>query len=124
MDLRAQKVITLINDNFHRGLLLHEIAKCVNISPSRLRHMFKAETGTTPTQYLKTLRLQKAKDLLETTFMSVKEITARVGMGDESHFVRDFKKNYGLSPMQHRLVYFGGRFNENMLTEVVSHISQ
>jgi AraC-like DNA-binding protein len=46
--------------------------------------------------------LEKAKYLLESSFLSVKEITYRVGINDESHFVRDFKKAYGNAPRQHR----------------------
>ncbi len=56
-----------------------------------------------PIKYLKLLRLEKAKHLLETSFLSVKEITYQVGINDESHFVRDFKKAYGNAPGQHRI---------------------
>lgn len=55
-----------------------------------------------PIKYLKLLRMEKAKHLLETSFLSVKEITYRVGINDESHFVRDFKKTYGKAPTQYR----------------------
>ena len=55
-----------------------------------------------PIKYLKLLRMEKAKHLLETTFLSVKEITYRVGINDDSHFVRDFKKAYGTAPTQYR----------------------
>ena len=113
MDPRTMIIITHLNDNFHRRLSCSGIAKLVNISPSRLRHMFKAETGISVARHLKTIRMQKAKELLETTFLSVKEIMARVGMSDESHFVRDFKKEYGMTPSQYRaafsLVTYGQR---------------
>jgi Helix-turn-helix domain len=55
-----------------------------------------------PIRYLKQLRMEKAKHLLETSFLSVKEITFRVGINDDSHFVRDFKKAYGKAPTQYR----------------------
>ena len=58
-------------------------------------------------QYLKALRLEKACELLGTTYLSVKEIAVQVGLNDASHFVRDFKKVYGLTPTQHR----NNRFN-------------
>ena len=48
------------------------------------------------------LKMQEAKRLLETTFLTVKEVAHHVGLGDESHFVRDFKRLYGHSPGQHR----------------------
>ena len=42
--------------------------------------------------------MERAKDLLESSFLSVKEIAFQVGLNDESHFVRDFKSTYGFSP--------------------------
>lgn len=52
----------------------------------------------TPAQYLKSLRMQRAKQLIDSTFLNTKEIMRRVGMKDESHFVREFKRVYGLPP--------------------------
>jgi hypothetical protein len=46
--------------------------------------------------------MQRAKDLLESSFLSVKEIAFQVGLNDESHFVRDFKSTYGFSPAHYR----------------------
>lgn len=46
--------------------------------------------------------MEKARYLLETSFLSVKEITHSVGLNDESHFVRDFKKAYGEPPTRYR----------------------
>jgi AraC-like DNA-binding protein len=40
--------------------------------------------------------------LLTTTFLSVKQIVRRVGLTDESHFVRDFKRSYGVTPGEYR----------------------
>lgn len=59
-----------------------------------------------PTQYLKSIRIRKAKELLETTFMSVKQIMSVVGIGDRNHFAHDFKKAYGLSPTEYRKLNF------------------
>jgi len=56
----------------------------------------------TPASYLKALRIEEARKLVETTFLTNQEIIAKVGLGDESHFARDFKKAYGLSPVQYR----------------------
>ena len=53
-------------------------------------------------QYLKALRMQTACELLETTDLSIKQIMLGVGIRDESHFVRDFKRKYGMTPTQYR----------------------
>jgi len=78
------------------------MAASVNLSYSRLEHLFKAETGMTPVSYLKKLRIEKARELLETTFLTNQQIIVKVGMYDESHFIKDFKKAYGLRPSQYR----------------------
>jgi AraC-like DNA-binding protein len=102
MDQRVQRVITLIDNNFHQHLSEEDLGRAVNLSPWGLCHLFKSETGKAPLQYLRTVRMEKAKSLLETTFLSVKQIMRLVGLRDESHFVRDFKIRYGLSPTTHR----------------------
>lgn len=55
-----------------------------------------------PIRYLRQLRMERAKHLLESSFLSVKEIAFQVGLNDESHFVRDFKSTYGYSPALYR----------------------
>ena len=82
---------------------MSEMAQIVNLSPSRLRYLFKKETGVAPAHYLRTFRLEQAKELLETTFLSVKEIIRSIGVNDQSHFIREFKKSYGLTPAQYRM---------------------
>lgn len=105
MDRRVRKVIDYMKDDLCRELPFDEIARSVNLSPSRLRYLFKAETGMAPAHYLKYLRLQKAKELAESTFLNVKQIMDKLGIRDQSHFVRDFKRAYGLTPSQYRASY-------------------
>ena len=105
MDQRIQIIITLLNGEVDQQRSLDELARVVNLSSSRLRHLFKDHTGLTPVAYLKTLRLEKAKELLETTFLSHKEIMKRIGVQDKSHFARDFKNVYGLSPSRYRRLH-------------------
>ncbi|HJT68152.1 MAG TPA: helix-turn-helix transcriptional regulator [Pyrinomonadaceae bacterium] len=83
-------------------LTLTEFAHSVNLSVWRLSHIFKSDVGMPPIKYLKLLRMERAKGLLESSFLSVKEIAFRVGLNDESHFVRDFKSTYGYSPTTYR----------------------
>jgi AraC-like DNA-binding protein len=75
-----------------------ETISVLKLSPSRFRHLFKQETGTSPAQYVKHLRLRLARQLLEKSSLSVKEVMASAGINDFSHFVRDFKLKYGCSP--------------------------
>ena len=102
MDRRVQITISFMKANLQREVLLSEMARLVNLSPSRLQHLFKAETGTSLTQYLKSLRLERARELLETTFLSVKQVMTTAGLKNKSHFVKDFKKAYGMTPTEYR----------------------
>ena len=83
-------------------LCLTEFAQSVNLSVWRLCHIFKSDVGMPPMRYLRLLRMERARFLLESSFLSVKEIAYRVGLNDESHFVRDFKSTYGSSPALYR----------------------
>jgi len=102
MDVRIQFLTSHIQNEFHRDLHLEEQAHLVNLSPSRLQHLFKNQTGQTLAQYVLGRRLQQARVLLETTELRVKEVMNKVGISDDSHFTRDFKKRFGLSPTGYR----------------------
>ena len=105
-DRRVQVVKILIEDNFHLRLDLSDMAKAVNLSPWRLAHLFKAEVGISPLRYLALVRLQRARQYLETGFLTVREIAISVGIPNPSHFTRSFKAAYGSSPVQHRNTHF------------------
>ena len=79
-----------------------ELADSVNLSASRLRLLFKAETGLTIQQYVKRQRLQRAQELARTTFLRVSEIADLLGFDDVSHFVRDFRLMFGVTPETYR----------------------
>jgi AraC-like DNA-binding protein len=103
LDKRVEKIIQMMREDVRGELSLAEFAQAVNLSVWRLCHIFKSDIGMPPMRYLRGLRMERAKDLLESSFLSVKEIAYRVGLNDESHFVRDFKSTYGSSPALYRL---------------------
>lgn len=105
MEPRVHRMIRLMTKDLRRQVSLDELAQSLNLSASRLRHLFKVATGTSPARFLKARRLQKAKELLEKTLLSVKEVMRKAGFKHRSHFVNDFKKAYGLSPSHYRLQF-------------------
>lgn len=112
MDHRVQAIIVYMQGNLHKKLLVSKLAKRVNISPSHLGYLFKAETDISLMQHLHRLRMEEARWLVETTHLSLKEIMRKVGINDESHFVRDFKHEYGLPPVQYRARFHSGSIGE------------
>jgi len=102
LDKRVEKIIQMMRDDVRGELSLSAFAQSVNLSVWRLCHIFKSDVGMPPIRYLRLLRMERAKGLLESSFLSVKEIAFQVGLNDESHFVRDFKSTYGFSPALYR----------------------
>ncbi len=103
MDKRVERIIAIMKTDLRQDFNVSKLAKSVNLSPNRFNDLFKTETGTPPIRYLKSLRMAKAATLLSNSFLSVKQVMARVGFRDESHFARDFKRIYGSAPTQYRL---------------------
>jgi transcriptional regulator GlxA family with amidase domain len=104
-DRRVQVVRVLLEGAFDRKLGLRDMSAEVNLSPWRLAHLFKAETGMSPQRYLTLVRLQRARNQLETSFLSVQEIGAAVGIPNPSQFTKCFKAAYGMTPVEYRKVH-------------------
>lgn len=105
MDFRIRRVVEILSSDLRIEVSFKDLAKSLNLSTSRLRHLFKDEVGISPKQFVRKVKLQKAKSLLEQTNYSIKEIGARVGLHDESHFVRDFETTFGQTPSRYRETY-------------------
>jgi len=101
-DARVQAGIDFMNANFHRKIALDEIAQVVNSSSANFSHLFKMETGITPVEYLIRLRMKKARELLKSTFLSVKQVMAASGYNSKSHFTRHFKRRFSVTPSEYR----------------------
>lgn len=104
MDRRIELVTAKLKTEPTAAWDFAALAVQVNLSPSRFRHLFKQETGTTPVQYLKEVRLRHAAKLLRTSFLTIKQILERVGLGSNAHFVHDFRRLYGMTPTAYRRI--------------------
>lgn|ERR1041385_5301048 len=98
MDRRVELVAAIMRDNLHLKLPLRKLACSLGLSQSRLHRLFKRETGTTPARYFHRLKLERARELFDSTTMSVKEVINSVGIEDRSHFDREFKRVYSTTP--------------------------
>ncbi len=102
LDRRVGIALALMRQSLGQKVTLELVAESVNLSASRLRHLFKEQTGMTPAQYIKSLRIREARELADETFLSVKQIRFRIGINDASHFSRDFKNVYGATVTGYR----------------------
>ena len=102
MNPKVRVAISFVDDNLHRDIYVAEVANTVGLSRSRFCHLFKSEVGMPLNQYLKKVRMEKARDLLLTSFASVKVIGAEVGYNDPTHFEREFKRTHGMTPLHYR----------------------
>ncbi len=78
------------------------LSKILNYSEGYLSRKFSQEMDTTIKDYITGQRLERAKELLKTTKLSIQDISARLHFGTHSHFTAAFKKAYGISPRQWR----------------------
>ena len=91
-----------VQNNLHCELSLDEIAATVQLSRSRFNGFFKKVTDLPPARYIKLLKMETARQLLATGFPSTTEVMDKVGIKDHSHFCRNFKRLYGVTPARYR----------------------
>src|ERR1700739_881814 len=102
VDCRIRVVLEYLDANLCTRTSVAELASSVNMSRWWFCHLFKMEMSQSPSHYMGTLRMREAQRMLSETFLSVKEIRAKLGNIDRSHFSREFKKFCGLTPTEFR----------------------
>ncbi|NRA37341.1 MAG: helix-turn-helix transcriptional regulator [Planctomycetes bacterium] len=78
------------------------LADAAFVGGRHLTRLFRQFAAMTPMQYVKNIRLQQAQVLLETSNLSMREITQEIGLKDSLHFSRVFRQVYGVSPTVYR----------------------
>lgn len=94
-----------IESNYASPIQIESLAKDVNMTPRTFARRFKSATGETALNYIQRTRVDSAKSLLETSELSLEQITQQVGYDDISSFTRLFKRQTGLSPKQYRMKF-------------------
>ena len=90
------------NENYNRDINIEEYATSRGMSVSWFIRNFKKFTGTTPMQFITSIRITNAQMLLETTNYAVNEIAHIVGYDNPLYFSRLFHKQKGCSPSEYR----------------------
>ena len=98
-----ERACVFMSEHFPEHITLENLCKCSGLSKSTLLRGFTRSKGVTPYRYLQTIRIGKAKELLEKG-VSLVEATIQTGFSDQSHFSRFFHMFIGLSPAAYRRI--------------------
>lgn len=101
-DQPIYNIIEFIDRNYEKSLNLNDLAVKFHLNPVYLCQLFKQKTGQNFIQYLNSLRIEKARQLLKKTNLSVEQISEQVGINSANYFVRLFKKTTGQTVTQYR----------------------
>ena len=100
---KVEKALKLIHTSYNSAMNVDSLAALVNMSPSAFHRAFNDVTASSPIQYIKKIRLNKARDLLLEQRVRVSEAAIHVGYESAAQFSREFKRYFGNSPSECRI---------------------
>lgn len=99
---RILHVKTFLDSHYADNIEADEMARIAAMSGGHFSRCFRSIIGITFSEYLTSVRIEGAKEVLRTTDKSIQEVTATVGYNDEKYFSRAFKKAAGVTPSKWR----------------------
>lgn len=100
--LRIRRIINYIHENYNKGISLDNIADEFDIHKVYLARIFKEEAGQSVNEYIRNLRIERAKELLRNTDDRINEIVYKIGFNNPQSFYMLFKKYVGVNPNEFR----------------------
>lgn len=97
-----QAAINYIDEHFHEGVTLEEVAEHVHLSPFYLSKLFKKELDVNFVSYVTERKMEKAKELLQSTDMPILNIALELNYQEANYFSKVFKKITGMTPSDFR----------------------
>lgn len=107
--LRIEGAIEAIHARLAEKLSVEELAGVAGLSTTHFRRTFARETGLSPTGYIKSVRLERAKKLIPAAGLSLTEIALECGLGSSSYLCATFSSAFGVSPAEYRRLLTDGR---------------
>ncbi|GGL54180.1 helix-turn-helix domain-containing protein [Sporolactobacillus putidus] len=101
-----EQICHFIRKHYAHKISLQQISRLCDMSRSAFTASFKEQTGMTFIEYRNSLRMNAARELLETTSMTIISIAQEVGFDDVSNFDKTFKHSEGISPIEYRKRHF------------------
>jgi transcriptional regulator GlxA family with amidase domain len=99
---RIGRSIAYMIEHLDQPLQVSTLAAQASVSPSHYFALFKRQTGTAPIDFFIRLRMNHARELLDSTCSSVKEVAAAMGYDDPFYFSRVFKSVHSVAPAEYR----------------------
>ncbi len=99
-EFKIANALKLIHDNYVKAYDIETLARLCDMSVASFHSHFKRITLLTPLQYIKKIRLTRARDLLIKYNYQVVQVSNELGYDNQSHFSRDFKNYFGYSPKE------------------------
>jgi len=100
LDPRVEEMLHYLSSNMKQRIGIDEIARSIGISPSRLSHLVKEQTGVSIIDHLNQMRIRQAAILLEHSNRTATEIAYEVGFNNYNHFIKQFHRWHGTAPSQ------------------------
>ncbi|WOO39294.1 AraC family transcriptional regulator [Rubellicoccus peritrichatus] len=101
---RIQRAIHWFRKNIEENITIEEAAEHAGLKPSQFRNLFRKETGFSPIEYLTRIRIEKAKQLLIDTELSVTDVAFQLGFNTSQYFATSFRRVTGQTPRAFRKV--------------------
>lgn len=98
----ARRAIGFMAQAYANAITVADIARHVNVSPSRFHVLFKRETGQTPVDYLQRLRVARAQEALTRSARRITDVALDCGFSSSQYFAHCFKKYTGMTPREFR----------------------
>ena len=111
--------IQVIHDHMPGKITLEELSEEVHLTPKYLSALFCKETGTSLSQFITSMRIDEAKQMLTNTEMSYLEISTALDYCSQSHFTSTFKKIVGITPKEYRLHHQKPGVVTEMLSDII-----
>lgn len=97
-----RKAIQYMRSHLQEKLTVKELAEETNLSISRFSHLFSEETGMSAMAYFRMEKIESARQMLKDSEYTVHEIATILGFSSESHFIRTFREQIGMTPGEYR----------------------
>ena len=92
------RVLAYIDEHMGERISLGELAREAGISRFHFARQFRLSTGESPMEYLRRVRIERSKRILQARETTIAEVAATLGFSDQSHFTRIFGRLVGVSP--------------------------